>query len=553
MRLSVSKYAALALLLFVVLVLVACQAAPTATPTKAPPTVTVPSLAAPTATAATAAATATRPPAAPAAASPTAVQPTAAPKATSKGKIVVATWLETGTADPSRSGETERVPFRSVLEALVDHDPKTMKPVGRLVEKWEQKDPLNWRLSIRKGVKFHDGTPWDAEAAKFNLDRNTTPESTTTSHFLTFKEAKVVDQYTLDVILKEADPIMPQRVFRMGNASPTFIKANPEEVPLKPIGTGPYKFVEWNKGQYVSLTANPDWWGGVPNIKDVVIVTRSEVQVRAAMLKTGEADLALRLSADTSKGLPNVKSFAPSETVTMRFNTYLPALTDVRVRQALLYAVDKQTIADTIYKGFATLAKNQNYSAYVLGHNPDLKPWPFDKEKAKQLLKDAGYKGDAVTLYHRKGIVPGELELVEVVANAWKEAGLNAKLQVIDSVTYRTMLFPTKVEERPDIMIYSHGNEIGDASATLDTQMDCKGRQSLFCDESLQPKLKAAREEADLTKRAKLYQDVTAYLNDKATHMPIVHPHFIQGLSKRLQWEPRTDDMIDYSEMKLSE
>jgi ABC-type transport system substrate-binding protein len=195
-------------------------------------------------------------------AAPAAVPAVPAARVEPKGSLVVALNEEPPMLAAHDATATFSYPvMRNVTEALLNRNPTTNELAPELATKWEQTNPTTWRFTLRQGVKFHDGTPWNAEAAADAMNEMLNKENN--YRVRTFLgpeiEAKPVSEYVLDLVTASPDPILPTRVYFIPFHSPTARKARPEDVPVKPIGTGPYKFVEWVKGQHIKVTANPDF------------------------------------------------------------------------------------------------------------------------------------------------------------------------------------------------------------------------------------------------------------------------------------------------------
>src|SRR4051812_2254611 len=244
----------------------------------------------------------------PAQAAPAGGKPTAA------GKIVMAMSGEPIGLENWRTTLADVIPVnRNVEEALVNRNPKTAELVGELAESWSQPDPKTWRFKLRDGVKFHSGTVFDAEAAAFGVNWTFSKENNfpIRSNVGPPFEAKAVDKLTLDVVSDSPDPILPSRLYFAPLPDPAQVKNDAASLPIKPIGTGPYKFVEWVKGQRIRMTANPDWWGhgkpdafGAVTIQDVELQFRGETAVRASMVQSGEADFARFITPDLIPSVP---------------------------------------------------------------------------------------------------------------------------------------------------------------------------------------------------------------------------------------------------------
>jgi peptide/nickel transport system substrate-binding protein len=536
-------------------------AAPAAQPTTAP---AAPAAAAKPATTAPAAAAkpaeASKPAAAPAAAS--------VPKVTPTGSIVIAQGEEPPTLlmweAYSSFGYTI---LRNVAEGLVNRDPANNQLVGELATKWEATNATTWRFTLRPNVKFHDGSPFNAEAAAFSL--NDTWGKENNFRIRTFMgpefQAKAVDELTLDVVTESPDPILPERLYFSPIGSMKQLKENKAEAPLKPIGTGPYTFVEWQKGQHVKLTANPDWWGngsadakGAASIKDVTFQFRAERDVRAAMTKAGEADIARWITGDQCATTPNCQASPSLETIFVRMDLSNVAMKDKRVREAIALSIDKDAIIKEVMGGGDVARQLVGPSA--LGHNPNLQPYPYDMAKAKQLIaeaKAAGIPVDApLTNYVRRAYIVGLEEATEAIAQSMVEIGLvNTKTRGVETAAHQELwganTGPGSIDPNRGMLgTHAHGNELMDYSSTVTAYYTCRARNSVVCDETLEQMHQKALPLKG-AEREKAYQEIAKYIHDQVYTVPIGHPNFYYGLSTKVEWKPRLDGFIMVKEMKL--
>ena len=539
------------LLLFV---LNACQAAATPTPTTPPATPT--KAAAPatsTAAAAPAAATATR---APAAASPIAIPatPTTAAKGpTPTGKIVVVIGAEPDNleSENANSKQVFMIGF-NVWERMVERDPKTSELKGLLAESWEQVNPTTWRFKLRKGVKFHNGETFKADDVAATIGRlvdPNKPEVRVRRYFPDITSTKIVDENTIEITSKSADPIMPLRMFFMPVDSMKFAKESPEERPTKIIGTGPYKFVEWVKGQFVRLTANENYWGTPNPFKDITFVWRAESTVRAAMIKTGEAQVVQEISPSDAKGLQKTVNNATVETVILRPDTDIAPFKDKRVRQAISYAIDRDSLVKTIMEGNATSASHL-FADFVIGYDPSLKPYAFDTAKAKQLLKDGGGEGAAFNLVGHKGRFSRDNEVYEAIVNMLSAVGFKAKVEIREQAAWRDATYAVAPGTRSAMVGIEHGNEFGDASGSYDNYIAKDGRQATYANDQITQQIKAAAA-ATGQDRVKKYQDVSKFVYEEMPIIPVFHRNQIWGLDPKLDWKPRIDGLLLFKEFTV--
>lgn len=483
------------------------------------------------------------------------------------GQIVVSLAEEPLTLENWNSFSTYGHPIlRNVMEALTNRDPKTNELVGELATNWEQTDPLTWRFTLRPGVTFHDGEPLTAEAAAYGLNYTWSPENgfEILAILGSAITATAVDGLTLDVKTAEPDPILPTRLYFSPLPSMKQLRDDPESAKDRPIGTGPYTFVEWIKGQHVRITANPAWWGltatdagGTIAIKDAEFVFRAESAVRAAQVAAGEAQLTHNLTPEDCATVPVCKEVPSIETLILRPDTMHVAMRDKRVRQAIAQAVDVPAAVESIF--VSAVVATQIYGASALGHNPDLQPFPYDLDAARQLIAEA--KADGVPVDAPITVVtipstPRATEFVQYVAQQLQQIGLNATSQVIDAAQYRPAVYGLGQDQVPEdrgwIVLIQHGNELMDASASISRYYSCNpDSDSTYCNQALEPRLAATAllvgEERDRT-----YQEIAAAVSGDYAIIPIAHLKIGYGMVETLRWEPRMDAFMLLKEMSLT-
>jgi peptide/nickel transport system substrate-binding protein len=526
-----------------------------APPASAPP-------AAPAPTTSAAAAPAAKPPAAAAAAVP---KPAAEPR----GSVVIALPEEArtlGTYDAYSS--IGQVVLRNTNEALLNRDPVTMELVPELATRWEQVNSTTWRFTLRQGVMFHDGSPLTAEAAAFGLTHmfdkaNAFGIRNRLGPELTFRP---VDEYTLEVVSAAPDPIVPSRLVFPVLPSMKALKEHPEEYQLKPVGTGPYKFVEWVKGQHIKVTANPDWWGrtatagearGVLTIKDATFLARAEREVRLAMLNKGEADLGRWLIKEQCAQAPQCVTGPGLEFIFVRLDQPNPALADRRIREAIALAIDKNAIINDIMGG-GTLT-GQVVGPTAVGYHPDLKLYPYDLARAKALVAEAKADGVPVdvpfqVVARRAGWVRIE-EAAEAITEMVRQAGLpNVKTVVLEAALHQELWMPNQWPgpERGMIGLHSLANDIFDFDKPVVSNYGCSGVSSAYCNPRVDELEKTASTLSG-EQRNKALQEINKILYDDIAAIPVGMPEFYFGMSRRLEWKTRLDANILLKEMTLKE
>ncbi|GAA5153524.1 hypothetical protein GCM10023321_23890 [Pseudonocardia eucalypti] len=324
----------------------------------------------------------------------------------------------------------------NITEPLAERDPDSGELRPLLATSWRQTTPTTWSFSIRPGVRFSDGTPFDAASAAFSIDRAVNLDIGCNVQGYVFGDTRLVtaapDPGTLTVTTPAPDPILPLRL--------SFIEMVPRTTATgakvrEPVGTGPYRIEGWDEGARIVLARNPDYWGGRPAFERAEYRWRSDSSVRAAMVVNGEADIGTGLGPEDGAGELGV-SFPNNETTALRIQATEPPLNDIRVRQAIGLVIDRPGIISALLDGDGTPAA-QLVSKGVIGFNPDLHAEPFDPAGARALVEAARADGVDVSVpirfIVRSGLFPRVAEVTQAIQYQLGRAGLNVKIQMMDS------------------------------------------------------------------------------------------------------------------------
>lgn len=481
---------------------------------------------------------------------PTATQPPIATEAPSEITVVIT--ADPTTLDPQITGEaSERAVNDNVCETLLTTD-QDMKIVPLLATEYEQLDDTTWQFKLRQGVKFHNDEPFNADAVVFSVKRIIDPElnSELLSFFPTIIDAVKVDDSTVNIITSGPDPVLPTRMYWLRIVPPEYTQtADKDTIANNPIGTGPYKFVKWEKAVEITLNANADYWGDVPPIDVVYLRPLQEESTRLAALQAGEVDLITGLLPEQIDQAPVAVHTPGLEFPFVRLNNMEGMLADVRIRQAINYAVDKAAIAEALFSGYAVAADGQILTPDHFGYNPDVEAYPYDPEKAKALLAEAGYDGTEIILEGEAGRWLKDKELIEVIADQLNDLGLNVKVHINEWSKFIDLLLAS--ENKPQMIFVSHDNPLLDADHTFASYYECGARLSSYCNEEVTQVITDGRVETDVAKRRQMYQKAVQIARDDAAMLFLVNFENIYGLSERLQWTPRRNDRLLYATMSL--
>lgn len=464
--------------------------------------------------------------------------------------IVITLGSEPTTLDPQlREDGGERAVNDNIYDTIL-----TRTPEGELIPSLAMSmptlvNPTTWEVKLREGIKFHNGEDMNADAVVYSVKRVIDPKfnSEQVSFFSTIKDASKVDDLTVHVLTDGSDPILPSRLYWLKVVPP--VHSKDPAFAEKPVGTGPYQFVAWNRGQTIELVRNENYWGKAPQIQSVKYRFVEEPGTRLAGLMAGESDLITNLLPEFTRQVPQSIHILGLEHPIIILNADKGVTKDVRVRRALNYAVDKQALAKGLFEGYAQVAQGQLLSPSFFGYNENVKAYPYDPDMAKKLIKEAGAQGATVELVGTSGRWLKDRELVEAVAAYWKKVGINSKVRIFEFNEYLNRLFDRKT--RADSIFVVSSNELLDADKSFSAYYKAGGIGSSNTDNELASLIDSARTEIDLKKRAGLYHQAVQRAYDQAYFVWLLNIEDVYGLSDRLIWPGRVDARLLVQEMKV--
>jgi peptide/nickel transport system substrate-binding protein len=410
------------------------------------------------------------------------------------------------------------------------------------------------RFKLRPGVKFHDGTTFSAEDAKWSLDRardpatRQGPKASDHAVFLTaVTETKVVDPETLDVLLSRPDATFLLRLDAIPMVSKAWVAANgAAKLVSQEMGTGPFKLKSWVVGQDIVMEANPDYWGTPPRIKTVIWKSIPEATTRVAALQTDAAQVVVGVPADLAKqvtdgGQAGVDYVHQIRNLWITQNAYKKPYSDVRVRKALNHALNVDLYIRTILGGHA-LRTAASLGPLVFGFNPKLTPYAYDPEKAKALLADAGYPTGfkATLMFRTDGQVTGEPEIAQAVAADLGKVGVEVKLIPADFRSYVDK-YAQVLNMDADLFFDGNANATADADNGLTSTVYSKAKSQdrighyWPTPKDVDDAIIKARSVVDVKEREALYNFVLQRLYDEAVFLFMFDTFQGYGVSKRLQ------------------
>lgn len=447
--------------------------------------------------------------------------------------------------EPCQSSRSNigRVIKQNIVETLTEINPKDGQIQPRLATAWQQVDPNTWRFTLREGVKFHDGAVLDAAAVVTSINRTMNENIECEIRTKFFGGLKVtpraVDATTLEVVTDKPAPILPTMMGTMAVASPN---SPADKSTNKPIGTGPYVLEKWDVGQEIVLSRFAGYWGDKPQAEQARYVWRTESTVRAAMVKTGEADIAANIAVQDATDPTMDFSYPNSETSRMRIDVSRPPLGDRRVRLAINHAIDRNAIRGSIFSP-DVLPATQLVVPSINGHNPDLEVWAYDPDKAMKLLAQAKADGvpvdNEIVMIGRINIYPNATEVMEAMHAMLQSVGLNVTLRMVEVAEWVDILTKPYADDRPPVLLQSqHDNNNGDAVFTVYNKYHSEGANSMLSDPKLDGVIEAA-EKAVGDERRKLWQEAFRIIHeDLVADVPMFHMVGYTRVGSRVNFVP---------------
>lgn len=407
-----------------------------------------------------------------------------------------------------------------IYETLVRNVGTTIEPW--LAESWTtSEDELTWTFKLREGVTFHDGTPFNAEAVKYNIERLQDPSvgSPRASTVDMITKVEVISEY--EVALSTDEPYGPMlgqiSNYNLSMMSPTALEEYGTDISLHPCGTGALMIKEWVPGSSLVMTKYDGYWGEKSTIDNLTFKFVAEDSSRVMMLQSGDADVAPVAAAQISQieSDPNVTVQVETgyRTIYLGMNTSRAPFDDVRVRQAVAYAIDKQSIIDHVLEGYAQYPSGIE-STVIPYSAQDLDPYTYNPEKSKELLKEAGYEDGLDIVFHTcEGRYPMDRMVAEVCQSMLAEVGINAELQVVEWGAYSTM---TTEGTETQLFLLGKGSPSGDPDYTLDLCFGTgKGMNNTqYSDPQVDEWLIEQRQTTASAVREKILYDIQKKIND---------------------------------------
>ena len=454
-----------------------------------------------------------------------------------KDTLRVTLLAEPGTLDPCMTGitvnqQTTNQIFNQLVRVQSNGD---ITP--ELAHKWERLDDLTIRFYLREGVLFHNGDKMTAEDVAFSLGRlNWKGANTAMYSILDGANTKVVDDYTIDVKLTRpfAGVFHYLGNVNAGIVSKKYVEKEGEDINSRqPVGTGPFRFVEWKSGESILLERNENYWDAKPTFSKLILTFIIEPTNRTIELETGGTDIIFTVAPSDVDRIRNNKNLklllAPGRRFTyITLNMSDPVFKDRRIREALHYAIDMEALAEAVYGDMAVVADGIISPVYEAAWKP-MKMIPYDPAKARELLKEA--VGGKLDITFKMNENRQFIDVSEIVQNMWNAVGINVNLQVLEMATFTAAGAAGEVQ----VGISSYAAASGYPGHQLQPWMTIFRGQLQANDKKIDELLLAASAEYDPVKRKELFGVALDYMYNTLFYIPVVFNNVSYATRKNVE------------------
>lgn len=472
------------------------------------------------------------------------------PKPGPAGRLVVALGTDPATLDPLlQTGLIEASVYGNVFDPLLGLD-EHGRLVPALAESYRAIDERTWEFRLRRGVVFHNGEPFDAASVRATVERMLDPasKSPVRAQLGAIERVETPDPHTAVIVTRRPfAPLLAELTGLMMLPPRALAEAGPDGFGRRPVGTGPFRFVEWIRDDHLTLEANEAHWRGAPSARRLEFRPIPDGASRVAALIAGQVDLVAGVPVHLAPSLnrPGLQLVERPgiQTLYVRLNARKPPLDDARVRRALALAVNVEQLLEAAYGGHARRV-NGPYPPEVFGYDASVPSLAHDLQRARALLREAGLgSGLRLVFETPRGRYPGDDQVPEMLAGAWGEIGARVEVR---SVEWSTYLAKLQAGQGEHLFLLAGTNRTFDPHFTIVRLYASASPFGLHYYGN--PQVDALADEAAATpeaeRRRTLYARILATLRDDVPAIWIAQLNDLYGLSSRLTWTPRADSLL---------
>lgn len=473
-----------------------------------------------------------------------------------RGQLVAALDSDRETLDPHQAtGTIDYMVLMHVFDHLIARNPESMKLIPGLAESWKFVDDNTWDFKIRKGIKFHNGEPLNAEAAKFSIERVLDPaqKSYLRDRFKGITQVQVTDEYGIRLKTEKPNPVLLERLTNLAILPPKYVKEKGDAFIAKnPVGTGPYHFVEWVRGQRLVVEAHPGYWGPEPAVKTLVFRPILDVGTSIAEMLAGGVDFIRLVPPDQiplieASGKAYITSAPIIRVIFLNFDVAGRAgagpVQNLKVRQAISHAIDVDSIIQHVLGGRG-LRLGTMVNPMKFGYDPSIKPVRYDPGRAKTLLTEAGYaNGMKLDFMTYAGSIIASRQVGDAISGYLAKIGIQTNRQHIEDIGLSSNL--ERTGKLKDIYLASWGSwSVFDADMILYPRFHSSEAFAYAHDPKLDQWLDMGRNTVDPKKRMEAYAQVQRYVAENYLVFPMYAQTSVMAVSNRINYKAASDETI---------
>jgi len=443
--------------------------------------------------------------------------------------------------------------WQHLMEPLVEVDYGRKEFYGVLADSWEFQ-AKRWVFRLKKGIRFHNGAPFTSKDVVYSINRmKNDKKSLQRSNFADVTELEAPDDQTVIIATETPNAVFLDRLHNRFMMSKAAADKYGDQVDQYAIGTGPYKFVSWQRDGNLVLTRNDDYWGRKPEIKEIILRKVGEEAARVAGLLAGQGDVINNVPVDDIPRLEKHQRARVEKVEGLRMyflamNVTFKPFDNKLVRQAINYSVDPTAVIKYIYDGNG-YPLNGPVGANVIGYDPNFKRYPYDPKGAKELLAKAGYpNGVEVKLYFSPDRYPKAREVCQVIADQLSKGGIKAELVSQEFVIF----WGDQGVNGGKLPFYYVGRPAVDADTVYDQYFHTGVTKRVnYSNPEFDKLIQEEQRTGDQKKRALLLQQAGRILMEDVPLVPLYTLAEVYGVTRNIVWKAKPDEKILVSEMKI--
>jgi len=477
--------------------------------------------------------------------------------------LTILQGVDATTLDPimhtdSPTGTIEYQIFDTLLKRNED-----MQITTNIATDYKNISETKWEFTIRDDVYFHDGEKLEVEDIIYSIERilNDELNSPRKGYYDSIISIEESADSKLIIETESANPILLSRLAELRIVPKQYIEnVGNQEFAIKPIGSGPYKFQSWVKDEAITLIKNESYWDSVAEIDKVIFKPVPETSSRIMSLQAGQADIITNVPPHQIEEIEDNEKLEIAKVDSTRFIMLSFTMTnenvkDKRVREAINLAIDKESIINNILSDNATLS-NQPVCNFDLGYNPNIESIEYNQEKARNLLEESGKEDLELLFYSPTGRYLMDKEVAEAIKASLEEVGIKVKLQFVDWGSYVSSIISGEINA--DLWLIGWGSSTFDAGTTLKQWLHTSQTMSQYrVDEQKNQQIDQAIDlglsTVDDSLRESIYHEIISEISKDIPFVNLYQQQNIYAKVKNIDWTPRSDEIIEIKNIKISE